>query len=88
MSVNDYGLEILCAEEFPFAELLGPGLFSRENLAADTLESVNITQLAKMQFREIARVAGLVFQSYPGGAEERDAVSGEFVADFRRAAGV
>jgi ATP-dependent Lhr-like helicase len=64
--VNDYGMEVLCADEFPFHELLSTSLFSRENLAEDTLESVNITQLAKLQFRDIARVAGLVFQTYPG----------------------
>jgi ATP-dependent Lhr-like helicase len=64
--VNDYGMEVMCADAFPFRELLTPDLFTRENLAQDTLESVNITQLAKLQFREIARVAGLVFQTYPG----------------------
>jgi ATP-dependent Lhr-like helicase len=64
--VNDYGIELLCPDPFPFQELLTPNLFSRDNLAQDTIESVNITQLAKLQFRDIARVAGLVFQTYPG----------------------
>jgi ATP-dependent Lhr-like helicase len=64
--VNDYGMEILSADPFPFRDLLTPDLFTRDNLAEDTIESVNITQLAKLQFRDIARVAGLVFQSYPG----------------------
>jgi ATP-dependent Lhr-like helicase len=64
--VNDYGMELLSPDDFPFRELLTPDVFTRENLAQDTLESVNITQLAKLQFREIARVAGLVFQTYPG----------------------
>jgi ATP-dependent Lhr-like helicase len=66
IAVNDYGFEILSAEPFPFRELLTPELFSRDRLAEDAVESVNITQLAKQQFRDIARVAGLVFQSYPG----------------------
>jgi ATP-dependent Lhr-like helicase len=66
IAVNDYGFEILSAEAFPFHELLTPALFSKERLVEDTLESVNITQLARLQFRDIARVAGLVFQSYPG----------------------
>jgi ATP-dependent helicase Lhr and Lhr-like helicase len=64
--VNDYGMELLSPDPFPFGELLTPDLFSRENLAQDSVESVNITQLAKLQFRDIARVAGLVFQTYPG----------------------
>jgi ATP-dependent Lhr-like helicase len=63
---NDYGIEILCPDPFPFRECLAPALFTRDNLAQDALESVNVTQLAKLQFREIARVAGLVFQTYPG----------------------
>jgi ATP-dependent Lhr-like helicase len=64
--VNDYGMELLSPDDFPFRELLTPGLFTRDSLAQDTFESVNITQLAKLQFRDIARVAGLVFQTYPG----------------------
>jgi ATP-dependent Lhr-like helicase len=70
-AVNDYGFEILCPSEFPFeAELTGDRgreLFSLDHLAEDARESVNISALAKLQFREIARVSGLVFQTYPGG---------------------
>jgi ATP-dependent Lhr-like helicase len=63
---NDYGFELLCPEDFPFEEHLSPDLFSRDNLASDALESVNSAELARLQFREIARVAGLVFQGFPG----------------------
>lgn len=63
---NDYGFELLCPEDFPFERALTPGLFARENLAHDALESVNSAELARLQFREVARVAGLVFQGYPG----------------------
>lgn len=66
MAVNDYGLEILAADEFPFEEHLTPRLFSEEDLARDALESANVSALARRQFREIARIAGLVFQAYPG----------------------
>lgn len=66
MAVNDYGLEVLAADEFPYEQLLTPGLFSEENLAQDALESANVSALARRQFREIARIAGLVFQTYPG----------------------
>lgn len=64
---NDYGFELLCPEAFAFEEHLTPGLFSRENLVEDALESVNTAELARLQFREVARVSGLVFQGYPGG---------------------
>ncbi len=65
-SVNDYGFELLTADEFPFAELIGDTLFTAENLTRDAIESVNVTELAKRQFRDIARIAGLVVQGYPG----------------------
>jgi ATP-dependent helicase Lhr and Lhr-like helicase len=64
--VNDYGFELLTPEAMPYEQLLTPELFSTERLVQDALESVNISALAKTQFREIARVAGLVFQTYPG----------------------
>jgi ATP-dependent helicase Lhr and Lhr-like helicase len=71
ISINDYGIELLApadagAPPYPFRELLSPALFSREALAADLLEAVNLGELSRRQFRDIARVAGLVFQKYPG----------------------
>ena len=66
ISVGDYGLEILSASEFPFAQLLDASLFSRDNLIEDIAQSVNMTQLARLAFRDVARVAGLVFQNHPG----------------------
>lgn len=66
MSVNDYGLELLSPEPMEYQALLTPELFSSENLAADAMESVSMSALARAQFREIARVAGLVFPTYPG----------------------
>lgn len=66
IAVNDYGLEILSAEEFAFEDLLSPELFSREGLVNDVVASMNSSQLARLQFREVARVSGLVFSNYPG----------------------
>jgi ATP-dependent helicase Lhr and Lhr-like helicase len=66
MSVNDYGLEVLSSEPLDFESALTPELFTTERLAQDAIDSVNISALARKQFREIARVAGLVFQTYPG----------------------
>lgn len=63
---NDYGFELLCPEPFAFEEHLTPELFSRKNLVEDALESVNTAELARLQFREVARVSGLVFQGFPG----------------------
>jgi ATP-dependent Lhr-like helicase len=68
-AVNDYGFEILSADEYPFARLLGERrseVFGIERLTTDVAESVNMSQLARLAFREVARVAGLVMQNYPG----------------------
>lgn len=66
IAANDYGIELMSHDELPVESLLGGDLFSRERLVEDALESVNLSALARLQFRDIARVAGLVFQSYPG----------------------
>jgi ATP-dependent Lhr-like helicase len=66
LSVNDYGIEFLTPDAFPFEEALRPALFTRERLVEDILESVNLSELARRQFRDIARVAGLVLPSLPG----------------------
>ena len=66
ISANDYGFELLSDDPYPFAGLIDHKLFSNEALASDAIESVNLSALARSQFREIARVSGLVFQNYPG----------------------
>lgn len=66
VTANDYGFELLAERGYPFAELFGPRLFSVDGLAEDAEQSVNLSELAKSQFREVARVSGLVFQTYPG----------------------
>jgi ATP-dependent helicase Lhr and Lhr-like helicase len=66
MAFNDYGFELLSRERFELLPLLKAGILSTENLLADVLASLNAAELSKRQFREIARVAGLVFQGYPG----------------------
>jgi ATP-dependent helicase Lhr and Lhr-like helicase len=67
IAVNDYGLEVLSAEPYPFAELLDADLFTPEGLTADAIASANTNYLARLQFRDVARVAGLVVQNQPGG---------------------
>jgi ATP-dependent Lhr-like helicase len=66
IAVNDYGLELLSSAEYPFESLLTPDLFAPDRVVDDALESMNLSELAKLQFREIARVSGLVMQTYPG----------------------
>ena len=66
ISCNDYGFELLAPEPAPLEEALARGLLSSEALAQDIPESLNAAEMARRQFREIARVAGLTFNGYPG----------------------
>jgi len=66
LAFTDYGFELLSRERFELLALLKEGLLSPDNLLDDMLASLNAAELSKRQFREIARVAGLVFQGYPG----------------------
>jgi ATP-dependent Lhr-like helicase len=66
ISVNDYGLELLAdrpvaADAAAVARLLSP-----ERLLTDILASLNVSEMARRQFRGIARIAGLVFPGTPG----------------------
>jgi Lhr-like helicase len=66
IAVNDYGLELLSDREIPLAPFEDLSLFSTDRLLEDILDSVNAAEMGRRQFREIARIAGLVFQGYPG----------------------
>lgn len=71
MTANDYGFELLSPEPAPLdAALAGteslPPLLSTDRLLDDITASLNASEMARRQFREIARVAGLVFQGFPG----------------------
>jgi ATP-dependent Lhr-like helicase len=66
MAVNDYGFELVSPTPVDVEGALADGLLSPEQLPEQLRASLNAAELAKRQFREIARVAGLVFQGYPG----------------------
>lgn len=88
LACNDYGIELLASEPAPLDEALREGLlFSPHGLAEDIPASLNSVEMARRQFREIARIAGLVFQGFPGSAKtakQLQASSGLFYDVFRR----
>lgn len=74
-AANDYGIELLSPDLIDIEDAIDRGLFSKSfqppTAGADTLlddiaNSLNAAEMAKRQFREIARVAGLIFQGFPG----------------------
>ena len=56
----------MSAEPVDPAALLDHSAFSEAELLHDVFASLNSSELARRRFREIARVAGLVFSGYPG----------------------
>lgn len=87
IAVNDYGFELLSATEVDWPTQLQPELFSEEHLLADIMASLNAGELALRRFREIARIAGLVFSGYPGAPKSNrqlQASSGLFFEVFKQ----
>lgn len=67
MAMNDYGFELLSDEEIILEHLLEEHeLFTDDNLLNDIQHSINSVEMARRKFREIAAIAGLIFQGYPG----------------------
>lgn len=67
-ATNDYGLVLSPAHDVVLEPSLLARLLSPDDLLPDLRESINLGELARRQFREIARVAGLVIPSLPGRA--------------------
>jgi ATP-dependent Lhr-like helicase len=87
LSSNDYGFELLSPDEAPLEEAIAAGLLDPSNLVEDIPASLNATEMARRQFREIARVAGLVFPGFPHAgksARQLQASSGLFFDVFNR----
>lgn len=87
IAVNDYGLELLSATPVDWAQHLNGALFNPDHLLADVLASLNAGELALRRFREIARIAGLVFAGYPGAPKSTrqvQASSGLFFQVFKQ----
>ena len=96
IAVNDYGFELLASDDgaapdwqavFCAAEGRDTPLFDTGNLLEDVLASLNASELSQRRFREIARIAGLVFQGYPGqpkSARQLQASSSLFFEVFRK----
>lgn len=63
---TDYGVELLSATPIELEEDEWRQLLTTDELLEDILACVNSSELARRQFRDIARIAGLIFSGYPG----------------------
>jgi ATP-dependent Lhr-like helicase len=85
LAVNDYGFELLAPNPAPLDPALADGLLAPGDLATELPASLNAAELARRHFREIARVAGLIFPGFPGhgtSAKQLQASSGLFFDVF------
>jgi len=62
---NDYGFELFCEEPIDVSEAVLRRWSSTDHLVPDLLASINASDLARRQFRDIARIAGLVDPGTP-----------------------
>tara|TARA_R110002049_G_scaffold305056_3_gene501159 strand:- start:113598 stop:116081 length:2484 start_codon:yes stop_codon:yes gene_type:complete len=66
LACNDYGIVLQSPHRIDLDKAIADKVLATENLVDDILNSMNSTEMAKRQFRQIARVAGLIHPGYPG----------------------
>lgn len=66
ITANDYGFELFSPQSLDFTPERWREMLSVDNLLDDLAGCVNADELAKRRFRDIARIAGLIFSGYPG----------------------
>lgn len=65
VTANDYGFSLSSTSALPFEESAWRAFFTTENLTNDLINCMNTAELARRQFRDIARVSGLILQQLP-----------------------
>ena len=70
IAMNDYGFELLSDKLIDVEGIIQGELFSTKDLAADITASINAVEMAARQFRDIAKISGLIFQGYPGQSKK------------------
>lgn len=71
IAMNDYGFELLSDQPIPLDEESVRGFFNPKEWYTDLQRSVNATEMGKRKFRDIAVIAGLIFQGYPGAGKKQ-----------------
>ena len=86
ISCNDYGFELLSDEPLILDEVVSLNLLSTNDLMSDIQSGVNAAEMARRRFRDIAVIAGLAFQGFPGqhqGVKHLQSHSGLIFEVFR-----
>ncbi len=71
IAMNDYGFELLSDQPIPIDEENIRSLFTTDNWYMHLQQSINAAEMGRRKFRDIAVIAGLVFQGYPGAYKKQ-----------------
>ena len=66
LACNDHGFVLQSPHEVDIGTAISNGILRTNGLIEDILHCMNATEMAKRQFRQIARVAGLIQPGFPG----------------------
>ncbi len=66
IAMNDYGFELLSDQPIPVDETNIYDIFSPDDWYTHLQRSVNAAEMGRRKFRDIAVIAGLIFQGFPG----------------------
>jgi len=66
LAYNDYGFELLSDQPIDIEEIETQELWSTRDLMIDLRASINLSELSRRSFRDIAVISGLVCNGYPG----------------------
>lgn len=65
IAMNDYGFELLSEKSIDLDHYITQDLFTGHGLDLDIQATINGVEMARRQFRDIARISGLIFQGFP-----------------------
>ena len=71
IAMNDYGFELLSDQPLPITEENIKELFNPKDWYSDLKRSINDAEMGRRKFRDIAVIAGLIFQGYPGAQKKQ-----------------
>jgi ATP-dependent Lhr-like helicase len=71
IAMSDYGFELLSDQPIPLNEENVREFFNPKDWYLDLQRSINAAELGKRKFRDIATIAGLIFQGYPGAKKKQ-----------------
>ncbi|MFZ4262971.1 ligase-associated DNA damage response DEXH box helicase [Sphingobacterium sp. HJSM2_6] len=63
---NEYGVELLSDVKYDLTQEMLQQIFSSKGLHEAINSGINVQEMARRRFRDIAGIAGLIFQGFPG----------------------